>query len=48
MWKQTQYGVLPFSAYSHNIKLAASEKDIKELKEVEFDPEIFIEEKLFT
>ncbi len=46
MWKQTEHGVLPFAAFTHNTPLATSDKEIKALKEIKFDPENYIEEKM--
>jgi hypothetical protein len=46
MWKQTEYGVLPFSAFTHNTPLAINDKEVKALKDIKFDPENYIEEKL--
>ena len=46
MWKQTEYGVLPFSAFTHNTPLATNDKEVKALKDNKFEPENYIEEKL--
>jgi hypothetical protein len=46
MWKQTDFGPLPMAGFSHNLKLANSDKEVKLLKDVKFEPESYIDEKI--
>lgn len=48
MWKQTEYGVLPFVGFSSNIKLANTPADLKAMKDTKFDFDSFVEEKIFV
>jgi len=46
MWKQTDFGPLPMAGFSHNLKISSSEKETKLMKDVNFDPESYINEKI--
>jgi hypothetical protein len=37
---------LPFSAFTHNTPLVTGDKEVKALKDVKFDTESYIDEKL--
>ena len=46
MWKQTEFGPLPMSGFSHNSKIASTDKEAKLFKDVKFEPDSWIDEKI--
>jgi hypothetical protein len=48
MWKETEYGALPFTGFTHNVKLITNPKEAKAQKDTKFEPESYFDEKIYT